>query len=185
MRVIHGVLAVAVLVATTGSGPAAAQGVTFSVGGGAGLPLSYLNSGTNTGVHVVAAVSVAPATAPVGFRIDGMYSRFGLSGGLDGQFRVIHGTANAVYRFPAAETTTFRPYLIGGFGLYNYKTIVEIPEFFRDEANTDLGINGGGGVDIVAGALGVFAEARYHNVFAKGENAEFLPITVGVRLGGR
>jgi hypothetical protein len=186
MRSIHSVLVVAVLVATAGSGPAAAQSVTLSVGGGAALPLGFLNSGTNTGVHGVAAVSVAPANLPVSIRIDGTYSRFGLSGsGVDGHFRAFHGTANAVYRFPAAEATTIRPYLIGGLGLYNYKTIAEIPDFLQDDANTDLGINGGAGVDIAAGALGVFAEARYHNVLSAGENAELLPITLGVRLGVR
>jgi hypothetical protein len=163
-----------------------AQEVTVSVGGGAALPVSYLNSGTNTGVHGMAAVSVEPAAIPVSIRIDGMYSRFGLSGsGVDGHLRVFQGTANAVYRFPAAEATAIRPYLIGGIGVYNYKTITEPSEIFRDDADTDLGINGGAGVDVVAGALGVFVEARYHNVMAEGENAEFVPITVGVRLGGR
>jgi hypothetical protein len=183
MRAIHGVVVVVVLVATAGSRSAAAQGVTVSMGGGAALPQSYLNSGTNTGVHGVVAVSVAPATGPVSIRIDGMYSRFDLSGGVDGHFRVFQSTANAVYRFPAAEATTIRPYLIGGLGVYNYKIIAE-PEFLEDE-DTNLGLNGGAGVDVAVGSLGVFAEARYHSVFIRGENVELLPITVGVRFGGR
>ena len=111
-----------------------------------------------------------------------MYHRYGFSEGTDGHFRVVQGTANAVYHFPVAESTTIRPYLIGGLGLYNYKTITDI-SFIPDEANTDVGINGGAGVDVLVAALDVFAEVRYHNVFAAGENAEFLPITVGVRLG--
>ena len=185
MRAMHRVVLVVLLVATAGSGPAAAQRVTVSVGGGAALPLSYLNSGTNTGVHGVVAVSVAPATVPVSIRIDGMYSRLGLSGGFDGHFRVFQGTANAVYQFPAADAATIRPYLIGGLGIYNYQFITERILPPRDDAHTDLGLNGGAGVDVVAGALRVFTEARYHNAFARGENAEFLPITVGVRFGGR
>ncbi len=186
MRAIHRVVVVVVLVATARSGPAAAQGVTVSLGGGLALPQSYLNSGTNAGAHGVVAVSVAPASLPVSIRIDGMYSRLGLSGGIDGHFRVFQGTANAVYRFPAADATTIRPYLIGGLGVYNYQVITErVLPFYRNDASTDLGLNGGAGVDVVAGALGVFTEARYHSVFIRGENVELLPITVGVRLGGR
>jgi hypothetical protein len=97
----------------------------------------------------------------------------------------LHGTANAVYRFPASETTTIRPYFIGGLGVYNYKFITDLPEPLQDVAHTDIGINGGAGVDAAAGALRVFAEARYHSVMIRGENPEFLPITVGIRLGGR
>ena len=153
MRAIHRVVLVVVLVGAAGSGPAAAQGVTVSVGGGAALPQGLLNSGTNTGVHGVVAVSVAPATVPVSIRIDGMYSRLGLSGGIDGHFRVFQGTANAVYRFPAADATTIRPYLIGGLGVYNYQFTSERALPGHDDANTDLGLNGGAGVDVVVGAL--------------------------------
>jgi hypothetical protein len=185
MRAIHSVVVVAMLVAAAETGPAAAQDVTVSLGGGPAVPLGYVNSGTTTGVHVVAAVSVVPATVPVSLRIDGMYSRYGLSGGFDGHFRVFQGTANALYRFPAAEEAMIRPYLIGGLGVYNYQFIVELPEFAQDDANTDLGVNGGAGVELVAGTLRMFAEGRYHNVFAAGENLESLPFTVGVRLGGR
>jgi hypothetical protein len=161
--------------------------VTVSVGGGLALPQSYLNSGTNTGVHGVVAVSVAPASIPVSIRIDGMYSRLGLSGGIDGHFRAFQGTANAVYRFPAAEATTIRPYLIGGLGVYNYQFITDLPEGLGGDhdSNTDVGLNGGAGVDAVVGALGMFAEARYHSVFIRDDNVELLPITVGVRFGGR
>jgi hypothetical protein len=184
MRAIQSVVVVAVLVAAAGSGPAAAQGVTVLVGGGAAVPVGYLNSSTNTGFHGMAAVSVAPATVPVRIRIEGMYSSLGFIRGVDGHFRVLQGSANAVYGLPAAAGATIRPYLIGGLGVYNYKSITDI-SFIPDEAHTDLGINGGAGVDVLVGALGVFAEVRYHNVFLPGKNLKLLPITVGVQFGGR
>jgi hypothetical protein len=184
MRAIRSFVVVAVLAATAGTSTAAAQGVTVSVGGGPAVPLGFLNSGTNIGVHAMAAVSVAPAAFPIGIRVDGMYHRYGFSGGADGHFRVFQGAASAVYHLPAAESTTIRPYLLGGVGLYNYKSISDFP-FTPDESTTDVGINGGVGVDVIAGALRLFTEARYHNVFTPRENVEFLPITVGVRLGGR
>jgi hypothetical protein len=183
MRAMHVLVVIAVLAAVAGGGTAAAQGVTVSVGGGAAPPLGYLDSGANTGIHGLAAVTVAPSAVPVSIRLDAMYSRFDFSGD-DGHFRVVQGTVNAVYRFRAAEATTIRPYLIGGLGVYNYKSIFD-PAFFQDNANTDLGINGGAGATVMLGGLGVFAEVRYHGVFTSGENAEFLPITVGVQLGGR
>jgi hypothetical protein len=51
-------------------------------------------------------------------------------------------------------------------------------------SNTDFGINGGAGFDFQAGALGLFVEGRFHNVFSDPDNTNFIPITVGVRLGG-
>ena len=184
MRAIHVVVAVVALVAMAWSRPAAAQGVTVSVGGGAAAPLGILNSVTNTGVHGMVAVSVAPATVPLSVRIDGMYSHLGLSGDVGGHFRVFQGTANAVYRFSVAEATTIRPYLSGGLGVYNYQFITDLPEGIGgdDDPNTDVGLNGGAGVDVVVGALGMFAEARYHSVFVRDDNVELLPITVGVRF---
>ena len=184
MRAIRSVLVAAALVAAPGNGPAAAQSVL--VGGGAAVPLGLLNTATNTGAHGLAAISIAPAILPVSIRIDGMYGRFGLShNDIDGHFSVLHSTANAVYQFPGHETTTIRPYLIGGLGVYSYKFITDLPVGRQDEAHTDIGINGGAGVDIVAGALGVFAETRYHSVMIRGENPEYLPVTVGIRHGRR
>ncbi len=45
-------------------------------------------------------------------------------------------------------------------------------------------INVGAGFDFKAGGAGLFAEGRFHDVFTDGENLKFIPITVGVRLGG-
>ena len=51
-------------------------------------------------------------------------------------------------------------------------------------ASTDFGINAGAGFDFQAGAVALFVEGRFHNVFSDGSNTNFIPITVGVRLGG-
>jgi hypothetical protein len=115
-----------------------------------------------------------------------MYGRFGLSySDINGHFRVFNGTTNAVYRLLAAKATTIRPYLIGGLGVYNYQFVTESDFPFHYDASTDLGLNVGAGADVLVGALGVFAEARYHSVYIRDDNVELLPITVGVRFGGR
>ena len=187
MRAIRSVVLGAVLMATAGAAPAAAQ-ASFSLGGGVTLPLGDFGDAAGTGFHGLAAVTFVPSGSPVGIQVDGMYQRLGVDddpvfGEIDADFQVIQGTANAVYTFTTAEESTFHPYLIGGVGLYNMKlTGDDVPDGIDSE--TDFGINAGAGFDFRAGAVGLFVEGRFHNVFTEGESTNFIPITVGVRLGG-
>jgi Outer membrane protein beta-barrel domain len=188
MSAIRSVVLGAVLMATLGAAPAMAQGAKFSLGGGLTLPLGDFGEGAGTGFHGLAAVSFQPGSSPVGIQVDAMYQRFGVEedpilGDVDANFQLIQGTANAVYRFQSSEDTKIRPYIIGGVGLYNLKlTGDDAPDNL--DSNTDFGINGGAGFDFVAGSVGLFVEGRFHNVFSDGESMNFIPITVGVRLGG-
>jgi hypothetical protein len=188
MRAMRSAVVGAALMALAGAMPAMAQGgAKFSVGGGLTLPLGDFGDAANTGWHGLAAVSFVPNNFPVGIQIDGMYQRFGLDdGGFfgdDANFRLIQGTANAVYKFQTSEETKIRPYLIGGVGLYNGKVggdnIIGDPE-----SETDFGINGGAGFDFAAGSVSLFVEGRFHNIFTEGESTNLIPITVGIRLGG-
>lgn len=187
MRAIRSVVVGAALMATAGAAPAAAQ-ARFSLGGGVTLPLGDFGDAAGTGFHGLAAVSFVPTGSPVGIQVDGMYQRLGVDddpvfGEVDADFQVIQGTANAVYTFTTAEESTFHPYLIGGVGLYNMKlTGDDVPDDLDSE--TDFGINAGAGFDFQAGAVGLFLEGRFHNVFTEDESTNFIPITVGVRLGG-
>jgi hypothetical protein len=179
----------AALVASVGTAPAVAQGgASFSLGGGLTLPLSDFGDAAGTGFHGLAAVSFVPANFPVGIQIDGMFHRLGVDddpvfGDVDANFQIIQGTANAVYRFANSPDTRVRPYLIGGVGIYNMKVTGD--DVIGDPASeSDFGINAGAGFDFVAGSVGLFVEGRFHNVFTDGNNTNFIPITVGVRLGG-
>ena len=186
MRAIRSVVLGAVLMATAGAAPAMAQGAKFSLGGGVTLPLSDFGDVASTGFHGLAAIGFQPANLPVGFQIDGMYQRFGFEDApdeFDGNFQIIQGTANVVYTFTTAEESTFHPYLIGGVGVYNSKaTGVDV---VSDESSTDFGVNAGAGFDFQAGSVGLFVEGRFHNVFGDGSDLNMIPITVGIRLGGR
>lgn len=185
MRAIRSVVVGAVLMATAGVVPAVAQGAKFSLGGGVSLPLGDFGDVTSTGFHGLAAVGFQPANLPVGFQIDGMYQRFGFDDvpdEFDANFQIIQGTANVVYTFVTAEESTFHPYLIGGVGVYNSKATGDgVPD---DESSTDFGVNAGAGFDIQAGAVGLFVEGRFHNIFTDGSDANMIPISVGVRFGG-
>lgn len=188
-QVVLGMLAV--LAGTTlASRTAAAQeqssstSTQFSIGGGIDMPLGDFDDAAKTGWHGLAAVTFTPATWPVGIQIDGNYARFPDDTPLDVSAQMIFGTGNLVYRFSTSPESTFRPYLIGGGGVYNLKqTGNDVPSGF-DNSSTKFGLNGGAGFDIKAGSASLFAEARFHNVFTSGSNTNFLPITVGVRFGG-
>ncbi len=98
-----------------------AQGAEFSLGGGVDLPLGDFDDVAKLGFHGLAGVSVVPANWPVGIQVDGSYSQFRDDTPLDVKFQLIYGTANIVYKFKTSEESRFRPYLIGGGGVYNFK----------------------------------------------------------------
>ena len=161
-----------------------AQGAEFSLGGGIDNPLGDFNDSAKLGFHGLAGVSFVPEGSPVGIQVDGNYSQFKDDTPLDVKFQMIYGTANAVYKFKTSEDTRFRPYLIGGGGVYNFKVKGDdVPTGF-DDSQTKFGINAGAGFDFKAGSAGVFVEGRFHDVFTSGSNTQFIPITVGVRFGG-
>jgi Outer membrane protein beta-barrel domain len=185
MRAFRSLVLGAVLMATVGAAPAVAQGATFSLGGGVTMPLGDFGDLAGTGFHGLAAVGFQPANLPVGFQVDGMFQRFGREDApddFDSNFQFIQGTANVVYTFVTAEESTFHPYLIGGVGVYNSKETGD--DALSDESSTDFGLNAGAGFDFRAGNVGLFIEGRFHNVFGDGSDANFIPISVGVRLGG-
>ena len=158
-RVVAGAI-LAMLAAGT-PGLAAGQGVVFGAGLG---PTFSLEDGGGTDFHVMGTLRFGREEGdPVAFRVDGMV-----------QFaddELFIGTGNVVYHFATSTDARFRPYVIGGAGIYA-------------DGGTDFGINAGAGFDFRAGAVGLFIEGRFHNVFTEDESTNFIPITVGVRLGG-
>ena len=109
-------------------------------------------------------------------RLEGGYHRFDLANGGNGNTRVVDGIANGVLRFPGQVV---RPYLIAGVGAYNVGG--EVADVSLD-SETNVGLNGGAGIDIPLSGIGAFVEARYHTVFRDGENLNMLPVTVGIRF---
>lgn len=159
-----------------------AQGAEFSLGAGVGIPLGNFDDVVKIGWQGTGAVSFAPKNLPVGIQVDGSFSRFSDETPFDINSQLIYGTADAVYKFQSSEDTKFRPYLIGGLGIYNSK---ETGSDALGGSSTKFGINAGAGLDFKAGSAGLFLEGRFHNVFVAGPNVEFFPINLGVRFGGR
>lgn len=161
--------------------PLHAQGAAaFSLGGSLGMPLGDLDDGVNMGFHLVGAANFRPQSLPVGIQVDANFARFGTEG--DGvNLRGLFATGNAVYSFSTAETSSIRPYLIGGLGVYNLKFT---GDGVSDDGTTKLGINAGAGFNFAAGNTALFVEGRFHNVFTENSSAQFIPLTVGIRFGG-
>jgi hypothetical protein len=151
------------------------------VGGGVAVPLGDFDDVVKVGWQGTAAVSFAPQSLPVRIQVDGSFSRFGDESPLDIHSQLIYGTADAVYRFESSEESNFRPYLIGGGGIYNSK---ETGSDALRGSTTKFGINAGAGFDFRLGSAGLFVEGRFHDVFVEGPNLQIFPLNVGIRFGG-
>ena len=154
--------------------------VRFGLGGGASIPSGSFSNGLNTGWEGTALVQYLPTTSPVGFQIDGAYNQLGFEGG-GGKYEVIDGTANVVYEFKTSAESKFRPYLIGGGGVYNLKNK---PDALPSESNTKFGVKAGAGFNFGPPKTSFFIESRFHNVFLSGSDFHYIPIIAGIRFGG-
>ena len=190
MRGVATRVAVVLIGALAAARVASAQGAEFSLGAGASVPLSNFGDVAKTGYHGLVGISFAPASFPLGIQIDGQYHRLKQDANIGNRTnQIIMGTGNLIYKFKTSEDSKFRPYLIAGAGIYNFKLVsgdnVAGPGVGNTgNTATDFGLNAGAGFDIKAGGVGFFAEGRFHDVFTDGPNTKFIPITVGIRLGG-
>jgi hypothetical protein len=190
-QVVLGVMALlagSTLYVTSAQAQGEGTGAEFSLGGGVTIPTGRFDDVANLGWHGLVGVSFVPQNLPVGFQVDGSFSRLSVDkdqvGGLDIKDQLIYGTGNLVYKFKTSEDSKFRPYLIGGGGVYNFDTKGPDADIVPSNSQTKFGINAGAGFDIKAQSVGFFVEGRFHDVFTDGPNVKFIPITVGVRLGG-
>jgi hypothetical protein len=190
MRVFAKGFAALTAVTLLGAPALRAQGAEFSLGAGATVPLGTFGDVAKIGYHGLIGVSFAPSSFPLGIQIDGMYDRLKQEAAIgDRTNQIIQGTANLIYKFKTSEESRFRPYLIGGVGIYNFKLVsgtdVAGPGVGNTgNTSTDFGLNGGAGFDIKSGGIGFFVEGRFHDVFNSGPNTKFIPITAGIRFGG-
>ncbi len=184
-RTLNG-LAITGLLVVAGAGAAQAQTpVQFGVGGGVTIPLGTTSDALKTGWIGQALVQFKPAASPVGFQVDGNYQQLKFKDTtIFDKEETFFGTADAVYSFPVSGETKVRPYLIGGGGVYALK---DKPTVSGGSSSTltKFGINVGAGLDFAVSGATIFAEGRFHNVFISGGNEKFIPITVGVKFGGK
>ncbi|MGH2609626.1 MAG: outer membrane beta-barrel protein [Tepidiformaceae bacterium] len=173
-------IGIATLGLVLGVAPTAdAQTPSFWLGAGLTMPTSDYGDFASTGFHGMGAVSLGLGTGALGVRVEGVYHRTGLEQGVDGNTSILGAMASLMYSVPSPGTV--KPYLIAGAGYY--KANVEVTGFGSAD-ESDLGFGGGGGIQFAMGGTTLFAEVRYITVGGDVQ-ADFLPITVGIKLGGK
>jgi hypothetical protein len=173
------------------AGAAGQSPITFGLGGSLTVPVGTtpgfgLNGGGNleTGWQGIGLLQVRPFGGNFGFQLDGTYQQVGPGAISYAGRQVFSGTANLVYEFGQARTSTVVPYVIGGAGVYGFQR-------GTDDNSTRFGLSGGAGVNLNLGLGSIFVESRLHNVFGAGLGADgttsstrLLPITAGFKISG-
>lgn len=175
LRVLGLVAALSVPAAMTAQ--STSRTVSLGVSGGLALPTGDFGEGLSSGYSVAGHVFLKPAAIQsLRFRGDVSYDRWDIEN-TDASFRSLAGVANALFEVPAQANATVRPYLLGGVGIFNGKV-----SGTNSESDTNLGVQLGGGLTFQLSGFSTFLEAKYVNVFADGDNANWIPITFGVRF---
>jgi hypothetical protein len=132
-----------------------------------------------------------PSGRNLGVRVDADFTQFcttfcDASGGdLDVKHQVLNANLSGILELPVGTTGNIRPYLLAGAGVYSHKLHGKDVAANADATQTDFGVSGGLGLNIAVGRIGLFAEGRFHNIFADGSDLQYIPMTLGVRVGGR
>jgi len=140
------------------------------------------------GATALAGIEWLPQGKSFGLRVDGAYNRFCTSAcdeatsDRDIRYRFLNATLNGLMEFPLGAEGNLRPYMLAGVGLYNYRLEGDDVTAGADDSQSDFGVNGGLGLTYAMGRVGVFAEGRFHNVFATGSDLQFIPMMVGARI---
>lgn len=177
--------------------PASAEAQDFRgiIGAGLSVPMGAFGdeddgAAKSGGMHGLIGAEWVPAGSYFGLRLDGAYQRFCTTlceeaeGDLDVKYQILHASLTGIGELKADEPGAFRPYVLVGLGLYNWKLHGDDVPVGFDESETDFGVNAGLGVNVGFGAASVFLEGRFHNVFTEEEDLQYIPITLGVRFGG-
>ncbi|HEU4698630.1 MAG TPA: outer membrane beta-barrel protein [Gemmatimonadales bacterium] len=176
-------------VATTLPGGELLAQIGGRVSGGLEFPLGTTNDAFNLGWNARAGVLFSiPRFPSIVFDANGAYTRLGATtpvGGTKGPgLRILDAQLNASYRVLTGVTGQARPYITAGLGFFNSKAVGDVVPAGAG-SNTDLGFNVGAGFEFRLERLAMFAEGRFTDIMASGPNIKYIPINVGLVLGGR
>ncbi|WP_411279009.1 outer membrane protein [Gemmatimonas sp.] len=178
-------VALSLAVPAVSSAQATERPVSFGLSGGLSLPTGDLGDRADAGFVIAGHVYYKPASIQaLRFRGDVSFDRWSIKNadaGADASTRSVGVVANAIYDFATNGTSTVKPYLLAGLGLYNNKTSVEVANVNVTGSATDVGVQVGGGFEFQLSGFSTFAEAKYVNVFSDGRFA-WIPISFGVRF---
>jgi Outer membrane protein beta-barrel domain len=180
-RIISVVLAVGAALAI-GASVAQAQ-VNVGVGGGISIPTGTFKDGAKTGWNGIALVGY-DLPSGLGVRGDfyyGQHNAKGVPSGVSAKWKLAGGLGNVLYSFNAG---TAHPYILGSVGFMNLKATASSGGVSGSASETKVTFGGGAGIKFKAGSdASIFVEGRYLTINTSGDNANFIPITVGVSFG--
>lgn len=196
MRILIGGLTAAALVATVGVAGAGAQTlnpparpVTYGIDGGITFPVGNLSDGSGIGFNLNGLVGWHSPTTPLGLRGEvgwTMLSRktvnIGTVSAQGPRANIVNAIGNVTWTFRQSDLTEqgMTPYVLAGVGVYYLKySSSDVPG--ANGSNTNMGINGGGGINFPLGTMSAFAEARIHHIFGNG-GATMIPLSFGLRF---
>lgn len=176
-----GVLAALVLPASLTAQASSEKTVGFGVSGGLALPMGDLSDGYEAGYNVTGHVYLKPAALKA-FRLRGDVSYDSWSGKTDGVSGSSLGfMGNAVFDLGTSGSSV-KPYILGGVGMHNGKSEVNVGSVNLESSSTDLAVQAGVGLTFQLSGFSTFAEARFVNVFGEDDSANWLPIVFGIRF---
>jgi Ca2+-binding RTX toxin-like protein len=175
-RCLSRALPLAAALAVVASAARAQSPIRLGLAGGISTPMGSTADALERGYNGTVTLAIKPPLSPLGLRLDGMYNQLkGADGALAGvpNLNVAAATANLTYTLlPLAVA---RLYLIGGAGYYRTGFAG------GDDARTDVGYNGGAGLQLGVGRTQLFVEGRYHRVRTSDNgDLSFVPVTVGL-----
>ncbi|HET7552262.1 MAG TPA: hypothetical protein VFK04_13315 [Gemmatimonadaceae bacterium] len=175
------------------------RGFWIGVGGGATVPIGNLHDGGyDTGWNVTVPIGWQSATTPWGLRLDLSYDRLNGSTIATAPVNVTlsdasvwSGALDLTLQFPFGSSgSSF--YLMGGGGIHHFRdvgsdngsAIIDGTALSSNGDNTltKAGVNGGLGLNFGFGRAKLFLESRFVSVFTEGENSNYVPIILGVRI---
>jgi opacity protein-like surface antigen len=158
---------------------------------GVAAPIGTFGSGLDAGFDVMGGAEFwTPATAPIGWRAELGYTRFGASY-VNGSAGIFRFAVDAIYDVKV-PTTRISPYVLAGIGLYDVSGTVDygcaagfLGTCSVSNSTGAFGFNLGGGVRIpIAPALEGTFEVRYHlplGGLGGLRDSPFFPFQFGVR----
>ena len=152
---------------------------SFSLAAGATMPIGTTADGADLGYNAILGLGIKPPLAPVGLRIEGMFTEMAFKNINDANSRTMAGIANVT--LSGAGMAVPMGYLIGGLGMYKNECAGDGCGILSG-SSTDMGINIGAGLNIPLTGFGTFVEARLHVIMNDGDKMKFIPITFGMKF---
>jgi len=148
--------------------------IRFQPSAGISNPTSDFGDIVDGGYHGRLGLRADIPLFPLSFQVEGELNHF--PGSTSGSANVVGGNFSVVLSLGGIGLS---PYVLGGLGYYHTSFS---DEFTGMSSSSDKGFHVGFGVDIGLLGFGGFVEGRYVRVSRAGTDAQWLPVSFGVRF---